>query len=265
MIDMMAFAWSAVAALIFLSLIFLIARIKDRFDLIDVAWGLVFIVIAYVGFNDSIIYDDLSAQTLVTFLVTVWGLRLSYHIFERWRRSKTEDGRYQDMRVVYSKKPGGLTLNMYIRVFVVQALLAVTVSAPVIVLNSSENVPIGWLAIVGAAVWLVGFVFESLGDWQLREHLNDSKTKGKLMTSGLWRYTRHPNYFGEVVQWWGIAIIALSVPLWWVSLIGPAIITYLILFVSGVALTEKRFAGRPGWNDYKQRTSIFLPLPPKST
>ena len=112
-------------------------------------------------------------------------------------------------------------------------------------------------------VWLIGFFFEVVGDYQLKTFLANPKNKGKLMTPGLWRYTRHPNYFGEATMWWGIAIIALATPYGWVAIITPVLITYLLLFVSGVPMTEKSFAGKPGWDRYKRQTSIFLPLPPK--
>lgn len=242
------------------------AKIKNRFDIIDVAWGVAFIVIALVSYflqPGTIMVN--SVQSLVTLLVVVWGYRLARHIYTRWSASDTEDGRYDAMRQSYSSKPGGVLANMYTRVFLVQAVLAVVVSSSVLAVNSSWQLGITWVAVVGLLVWLVGFYFEAAGDAQLKNHLANPDNTGKLMTTRLWKYTRHPNYFGEMTQWWGIFIISLSAPhLWWVSIIGPIVITILLLFVSGVPLTEKRFAGRPGWDEYKKRTSKVFPLPPRS-
>ncbi len=261
--DALPYIGSVLTALVFMSLVFVVARRRNRYDVIDIAWGLVFIAIAAVGYVGQPNIEIVSIQTLVLILVAIWGLRLSRHIAARWSRSAQEDARYVSMRKDYSKKQGGLEVNMYFRVFIVQGLLAVVVSLSIIMINASDVTAIQTLAVVGGLVWLAGFLFESVGDKQLRQHLADPKNKGKLMTSGLWSYTRHPNYFGEVVQWWGIFIIALSVPYGWISIIAPLTITSLILFVSGVPLTERAFDGRPGWAAYKKRTSIFLPLLPR--
>lgn len=174
--------------------------------------------------------------------------------------SSGEDPRYKEMSKQWK---GSAALNAYLRIFVVQGILATAVSASVIAVNLSHESAISAWTFVGAAIWLVGFLFELIGDAQLKKHLANPKNKGNLMTGGLWRYTRHPNYFGEATQWWGIFVIALAVPLGWVSVIAPLTIMILLLFVSGVPLTEKRFEGRPGWREYKKRTSVFLPLPPK--
>ena len=131
-------------------------------------------------------------------------------------------------------------------------------------INKYASGEINLLVIIGFIVWLIGFYFESVGDKQLANFIHNPENKGKLMTEGLWKYSRHPNYFGEVTQWWGIWIIALSVPYGWVAIIGPITITILILFVSGVPLLEKKYKGRSDFEAYKKRTSIFIPLPPKS-
>lgn len=256
--------FSAAVAILLMSAVFVFAKIKNRFDIIDSAWGLVFIAIAVTSYcmqpGDMMLN---SVQSLVTLLVVVWGYRLACHIYGRWRTSDVEDARYDAMRQSYSRKPGGVSVNMYARVFLLQAILAVVVSSSVLVVNNSWQLGITWVAVLGLLVWLVGFYFEAAGDAQLKNHLANPENKGKLMTTGLWKYTRHPNYFGEMTQWWGIFIISLSVPqLWCLSIIGPIIITLLLLFVSGVPLTEKRFAGRTGWDEYKKRTSKVFPWPP---
>lgn len=251
-----------VAALLFLTFIFAVARLRNRYDLIDVAWGLAFIAIAAVSYlsQPTELY---SIQTITTVLVVVWGLRLSLHIYSRWDKSQAEDKRYTELRNQYAKKWGGFALNMYVRVFLLQAVLAVAVSLPLIVINTSNTTTPSWVIAVGIVVWVIGFYFEAVGDYQLKKHIANPKNKGKIMTSGLWEYTRHPNYFGELTQWWGIFVIALAVPYVWVSVIGPIIITVLLLFISGVPLTEKHFKGRAGWDAYKKHTSKLFPLPPR--
>lgn len=255
---------SGVASVVLLSLTFLLARARDRYDLIDVVWGLAFIAVALTSYLTQAEISFVSIQTLATVLVIIWGLRLAVHIYTRWRASASEDRRYVDMRHEYASKAGGPTINMFVRVYIVQALLATIVSSSIIVINASSSKEIGVVAAIGLVVWIIGFLFESIGDAQLRKHLATPSMKGKLMTSGLWQYTRHPNYFGEMTLWWGIFIIALSVPFWWLSIIGPIVITVLLMFISGVPLTEKHFEGRDGWDEYKKRTSKVFPFPPRS-
>lgn len=244
----------------FMSVMFVASRLIKRTDVVDAAWGPAFVVAAGAAFvfNRFELEFGYNVQTLVTVLVTIWATRLSYTITRRLLR-KPEDQRYIDLRREWK---GNMALNTYVRIFVVQAVLATVISAAVIHVNLSLPAELNTLAYIGLGIWLLGFVFESVGDWQLKRHLADHKNKGKLMTKGLWAYTRHPNYFGEATMWWGIFIIALGVPYGWLGILTPVVITYLLLFVSGVPITEKAFEGRPGWKSYKQRTSKFFPLPP---
>lgn len=257
-----AFLVAFVAAAVILSVVFLSAKWRSRYDVIDVAWGMTFVVIAittYFGLQQSG-----SLQLLLLVLVSIWGIRLSWHIYQRYSRSHEEDHRYRQLRKDYSKKKGGVVWNMYVKVYLVQAVLAVIVSTPVIIVMGSESTSIGMLAIVGAVVWAIGFFFEAVGDYQLGRFVTNPSNKGKLMTAGLWRYTRHPNYFGELTQWWGIYIIAWSVEFGWAGLIGPLVITWLLVFISGVPMTERHFRGRPGWDEYKRSTSKLIPTLPKT-
>lgn len=246
-----------------MTMVFFVARSRNRYDVIDIAWGLAFIVIAVISFMSQP-WSQISAQMIAGILVIAWGIRLALHINSRWSKSSTEDKRYIAMRKQYATKKGGVAINMYLRVFLVQAILAVVVASSIIVFNMSDPLQPSWLTLAGLLVWLIGFYFESVGDAQLRTHLNDPKNKGKLLTSGLWKYTRHPNYFGEITQRWGIFILAVAAPFWWLSIIGPIVITVLLLFISGVPMTEKHFTGRSGWAAYKKRTSTLFPLPPRS-
>jgi steroid 5-alpha reductase family enzyme len=224
------------------------------------AWGLVFILIA----AGTLVYDVVMNQTdihwgklLMMALVTIWGARLATHIGHRLKRTTSEDPRYVELR---AKWRGNMERNIFFRTYMVQAVLAVIIALPVIFLNSSEYITVPAFVLAGAIVWLVGFLFESTADLQLEEFV--TRHPGKLMTSGLWKYSRHPNYFGEMTQWWGLGLMALSVDYGWFSLIGPLVLTFLLLFVSGVPLAEKRAEKREGWGVYKRRTSVIFPLPP---
>lgn len=234
---------------------FAVSILKKRNDVADIAWGLGFVLIAWASFFIS---GFSFRSVLVNALVTFWGLRLSAHIYKR-NTAKPEDSRYLEWRKTWK--------NFYIRsffqVFMLQGLLLYLVSFPVIFLNLSVSRGLGLFDLVGLAIWLFGFYFESTADKQLREFTYNPQNKGKLMDKGLWMYSRHPNYFGEVVQWWGIFAIALSGTGSFITIIGPLTITGLILFVSGVPLLEKKYAGRPDFEVYKKRTSVFFPLPPR--
>ncbi len=259
--------WSVLSALLvilmvaisFMTLLFVLSRLFGRMDIVDLGWPLVFIVIAFASLTlgNSNALSVLNAQRIVLLLVCIWSVRLGYHILRRLMH-RPEDKRYRKLR---QKWKGNEAVNAYVRVFLPQAVLATVVSASVIIINLSPSEPLSTWVLVGVVVWLVGFGFEAIGDGQLRRHL--AKNSRVLMTSGLWKYTRHPNYFGESLQWWGIFAVALTTQFGWVGVISPGVITFLLLFVSGVPLAERAFAGRPGWVAYKNRTSMFLPLPPR--
>lgn len=251
---------TSIVVIIFMTIVFGISRLLKRTDLVDVAWGLAITVASVASYVIGEQTIGWNVQTLIVGLIAVWGVRLSYTISLRFRRTE-EDKRYVELR---KKWRGNEALNTYGRIFIVQAVFAAIIGLGSVTVNALEVTPIGVAALIGVIVWVIGFVFESLGDWQLKQFLADKNNKGKLMTKGLWQYTRHPNYFGEATQWWGIFIIALSLPQGWLAIISPILITYLLLFVSGVPMTENAFEGRKGWNQYKKRTSKFIPLPPKS-
>lgn len=256
-----AFFLCLLASLAYMSAVFLIARRKRRYDLVDVGWGGAFIAVAIVSFmlqpGTKFVWD---VQSITTLLVVLWGARLSLHILRRIRSSLAEDKRYRELRHDWD---GNVTVNAYFRLFAAQAVMATIIALPVVYINiGPDNADIRYL-LIGLFIWVIGFFFESVGDAQLRGFLKDPRHKGKLMTRGLWKYSRHPNYFGEAAQWWGIFVIALGLPFGWISVIGPLLITYLLMKVSGVPLTEKYFAGRPGWDEYRRRTSAFIPTQPK--
>ncbi len=247
----------AAVLLIYMSLWFGISLIRGRNDVADVAWGLGFVVLAWVSF---VISEASQRGVLVGVLVSVWGLRLAWHIYTR-HKGKAEDYRYLEWRKQWGR---WFYLRSYVQVYLFQGLLIFLVSIPILLINKSVGPALGWLDMAGVSVWLVGFFFEVVGDAQLARFIKNPANKGKLMQGGLWRYSRHPNYFGEVTQWWGIWLIALSVPYGPLGIIGPITITILILKVSGISMLEKKMVENPEFEQYKRRTSIFIPRLPKT-
>jgi steroid 5-alpha reductase family enzyme len=148
-------------------------------------------------------------------------------------------------------------------VFLLQGVFMLLITVPLVIANTYDAGQLGVLDAVGVLVWGVGFFFEALGDYQLTQFLRDPANRGKIMRYGLWKYTRHPNYFGEVTQWWGVFLVVLSVANGWMGIIGPLTISTLILKISGIPMLERPFEGKPEWEEYKKRTSVFFPMPPK--
>nr|WP_189158719.1 DUF1295 domain-containing protein [Lentzea pudingi] len=248
---------SFVVVLALLSLLFLYADSRKRYDLIDSVWGPGFAVIAVV----TLLFADgePTRQWLVAALTVVWGLRLGVHIHSR-NRGKDEDPRYQD---ILRRAKGNPRLHMY-RVYLLQAVLMWIVSLPV---QAAQHLsaPFGVLDWLGTGVWLVGFAFEAVGDWQLSRFRAHPANKGAVMDRGLWRYTRHPNYFGDSVVWWGLYLFALHSWLGALTIVSPVVMTWLLAKGSGKPLLEKDIVSRrPGYAEYVRRTSGFFPLPPKS-
>lgn len=245
----------AVTLLCYMTLWFIVSVIKKRNDIADIAWGMGFVLMAWLSF----IISGFSLKALiVNALVTVWGVRLAIHIYIR-NKDKPEDSRYLEWRKTWKN----FFLRSYLQVFLLQGIFLFLISLPIIYINHSVSDSFGILEVAGLIIWGTGFYFETTGDKQLKDFMANPVNKGKLMDRGLWQYSRHPNYFGEVILWWGIFIIAISAPDSWFTIIGPMTITILILFVSGIPLLEKKYAGRPDFEKYKKQTSVFFPLPPK--
>ena len=235
----------------------LFSLILKNASIVDVSWGLGFVAVAWAGRLDS--HGDSARQWILTALVSVWGLRLAGYLF--WRNhSGGEDFRYRAMRKRWGSRFGMISL---VTVFALQGTLMWVVSLPV-QLGQIRTSPVGPLAYIGAAVWLIGISFEAVGDFQLARFKADPAQAGRVMDRGLWRYTRHPNYFGDSVVWWGIALVAAETGVGAWGFVGAAVMTVLLLKVSGVALLEKSLVKRrEGYAEYIARTSAFVPLPPK--
>jgi steroid 5-alpha reductase family enzyme len=225
---------------------------RQRADLADVAWGLGFVLLAWLSF---FLGSWTLTGLLVSAMVSVWGLRLSLHLFWQ-RKDRGEDPRYQAMKRGW-KHPGFFTL--WLRVFLFQALLLLIVAAPVLWINGHPQA-VHWanLGLV-LPIWLGGFLFESVADWQLDVFRKQSSSHGQLLTSGLWSLCRHPNYFGELVQWWAIWAISLVYPMGWALVVSPLLLTILIRYVSGVPLLEQAMAKREGFAQWAQQTPCLVP------
>jgi steroid 5-alpha reductase family enzyme len=251
---------AALFLLVYMLLAFAVALHKKDNGIADIAYGGGFILLALVTL---LLGSQEVLALIVSALVFVWGIRLSFRIGKRnW--NKPEDFRYKKWREEWGKT---FVLRSLFQVFLLQGAVIFTVALPATLTNTEVLGDFSWLVIVGILAWLVGFFFESVGDAQLDAFIKDPASKGKLMDRGLWKYTRHPNYFGEALMWWGLAIIAFgsiaSLTTGLIAFASPILITFLLLKVSGVPMLEKRMAEHPDWAEYARKTSVFIPLPPK--
>ncbi len=252
------FLLSFLFVLAYMHLWFVFAVWKKRNDVADIAWGVGFVVLAWASY--FFIGTFTLTSFIVNFLVTIWGLRLAWHIGGRFVSSHEEDHRYKAWREEWGKT---VFIRSYLQVFMLQGVFLFLISLPILFIHKFSLNTFHWSLFLGVGIWLIGFVFEATADFQLKQFKKYLNNKGRILDSGLWKYSRHPNYFGEVLLWWGIGIMALGLPYGWVALIGPAVITFLILFVSGVPLLEKKYEGRKDFEEYKRKTSVFFPLPQK--
>ncbi len=255
---------AAAVLFVYMCAAFVVSLIRKDNGTADIAYGWGFALLAWVSYY-------FGTENLVGFLAstlaTVWALRLSLRIYLRGR-GKPEDFRYAAWREAWGKT---FVVRSFLQVYLLQGLVIFVVALPVTLLNLyGADLGIGVLGLFGFALWLTGFFFEAVGDAQLGKFMKDPANKGHVMSQGLWKFTRHPNYFGEATMWWGLALVAIDTLLFTVPLhyalapfLGPVLITFLLLKVSGVPMLEARFAGNPEWEAYKAKTSVFFPLPPK--
>ncbi|MEI7690263.1 MAG: DUF1295 domain-containing protein [bacterium] len=249
----------AVVILLYMSAFFVLATIRKNAGLVDIGWGLGFVVIAWMTYflGHYEVLRDLP-QTLILILVSLWGLRLGYHVYQR-NKNKPEDFRYLNWRKTWNH----YYLRSYFQIFILQGIFMFMIALPIMVINSSSNSDWSFLLYVGLVVWLIGFLFEAIGDWQLAQFIKVGKNRGHIINSGLWRYTRHPNYFGEVTLWWGVFLIAFSSTNQLLLITSPLLISFLIIKVSGIPMLEKKYNGNAEFESYKKRTSVFFPWFPK--
>ncbi len=226
-------------------------------SIVDIFWGIGFVLIAWINYSLSPFISP--AKLLMTILVTIWGIRLALHIgIRNW--GKPEDFRYAKWREENGPRWWWFS---FLKVFVLQGAIMWIVSVPIISIIVTDGIPaLPSLALLGGLVWAYGFFFEAVGDWQLARFIANPANKGKLMTNGVWKYTRHPNYFGDAAQWWGFYLIALGSGAWW-TIFSPLLMTFLLVRVSGVAMLEKTMKSKPGYEEYAKKTSAFIPWLPQ--
>jgi steroid 5-alpha reductase family enzyme len=250
---------TAAALLVMMAVTFTIALKAGKHSVVDTAWGIGIALVALVGLVSSIGYGQPGRRATLAVASVIWGLRLAIYIGSR-NRGQPEDPRYRDL---LSRAKGDKNLYALRTIYLLQALILWLACLP-IQAGLLERAPAGPITIVGAVVWLGGFAFESVGDWQLARFKADPKThKGMIMDRGLWRYTRHPNYFGDFCMWWGLFLISFGSWIELLTIVGPLLMTFLLTRGSGQRLTERRMADRPKYADYVARTSGFIPRPPK--
>ncbi len=235
---------------------FLISIRLKRNDVADIAWGLGYVLLAWLLWATE---KRSSHALLVYLLTTIWGLRLAIHIFLR-NRQKKEDFRYKQWREDWGKN---VLWRSYLQVYVLQAFFLLIIATPLFVLSQAEEKSWNLLTYLGIGFWLLGFYFQAVGDHQLMQFKKRRKSKEEVLQTGLWKYSRHPNYFGEIVMWWAVFLIVLPLPLGWLAVISPLTITFLLIFVSGIPMLEKKYEGYAEFEAYKKRTSVLIPWWPK--
>lgn len=257
MLDFNAWFYSLAAVLTFSVIAWLVSVVRRDVSIVDSLWSLMILLglVAYVVAANSAGIRT----TLVLVLAAVWAVRLSAHITIR-NHGEPEDRRYQEIR--RNNQPFFEWKSLYI-VFLLQGFLAWVVVLPAVAAVAGRT-PLGPLDFAAVALWMIGMFFEVVGDYQLTRFRSGKRSENDVLDTGLWRYTRHPNYFGEAVIWWGFYLFALSVGAWW-AIAAPILMTFLLVRVSGVAMLEKDIAGRrPAYQDYIRRTNAFIPGRPRA-
>ncbi len=242
----------------FMTALYILSVVIKRNDVADIAWGIGILIVAITSYLLNSERGLLTGVLLL--LVTLWGLRLSLRILLR-NIQKDEDYRYKKWRDEWGS---WFYVRSYFQIYLLQGLLMIVVGYSVIHANLySSTEGIGVLTMLGITIWCIGYFFEVVGDWQLDQFIGSKPKQGDILSTGLWKYTRHPNYFGEVTMWWGLWIMVAVLPMSYLALMSPIMITFLILKVSGIPMLEKRFEGNPAFEEYKRKTSAFFPRLPR--
>jgi steroid 5-alpha reductase family enzyme len=249
---------AGLTVLAFMTAIWLVSLVLRNSSIVDIFWGPGFVMTGWLYFALTPEGFLPRKMTLVVLLST-WGLRLGIHILRRnW--GKPEDFRYARWR---EEEGARWWWFSFFKVFLLQGALMWIISAPLLAAQTNATPDrLTLLDYAAIVVWATGFLFEALGDMQLARFKADPANKGKVLNTGLWRYTRHPNYFGDSAQWWGYYLLAAAGGGWW-TIFSPALITFLLMRVSGVALLERTLTAKPGYRQYVETTSVFLPWCPK--
>lgn len=249
-----SFIVAAITVFLFINIVYVIAQKIKNNSIMDIAWGPGFILVTII----LLLFHKISAAdyVVITVAVLIWGIRLAIHIYLR-SRGKEEDFRYKKWREEWGKKAA---VKAYFKVFILQGAIMFFMSIPFVYLASNYDGSMSLLNLIGLVIFAAGFIFESIGDYQLKEFKKKQSNKNKFITTGLWKYTRHPNYFGEAVLWWGLALITIQGTESLYILLSPLLINFFLVKVSGVPMLEKKYEGNPGWEEYKKKTPAFIPF-----
>ena len=242
----------AIVIWFYMTIVFLLAVLKEDNSIVDFFWGLGFILVAFYCMLSS--HNLTIHNSLLNLMILVSGLRLSVHIFVR-NHGKPEDFRYKTWRDTWK----WFRLRSYFQIFMLQGFLMLIISSPIYLTSGHDHSIPGLADAFGMILFLTGLGFEWIGDHQLTKFKRDPLNKGKIIATGLWRWTRHPNYFGEALLWWGIGLFSFSSGAWYIF-VSPIIITLLLRFVSGVPMLEKKYSGRGDWKEYCKKTAPFFPF-----
>jgi len=234
----------------YMNLLFLLGQLLRDNSIADIGWGLGFVLVAgwmHVFFSDE-------GTLLPTVVVGLWGLRLSTYLFYRSRRKGAEDWRYARWREQWGR---WAIVRAYLQVFLLQGIFMWIIALPL--MQRPAEWPLQWYQVAGLLLWLIGFLWEAIADEQLRRFKSDAANQGRIMREGLWKLSRHPNYFGEILLWWGVFLLTLPFGNWVVSLLSPLTITWLLARVSGVPMLEEKYADNPAYQRYVRETNALVP------
>jgi len=253
------FLKAALVILICIILLWILSVYLKNASIVDIFWGSGFVIVnAVYFFYQDVVY---TRHIILLGLVTLWGLRLSIYLAYR-NIGKGEDFRYQEFRRKYGAHRYWWV--SFFQVFLLQGVLILIISLPLLGTNVyTQSNQISWIDYIAILVWIIGFVFESVGDYQLTKFKRNLSNKGKVLNTGLWKYTRHPNYFGDAAIWWGYALFCVSSGIYW-PILGSVAMTFLIIKISGVSLLEESLKDKkPEYQNYIEKTSSFFPWFPK--
>lgn len=260
---MYLFILSAVLLFLYMNIAFIVSLIKKNNGFADVFYGGGFLLIALISYA----YSWYSTLSFIVLLFTaLWAIRLIVRIYLR-NKNKEEDYRYKKWREEWGKN---VLIRSYLQIYISQGIVIYIISLPIILLALYSAFGYFYILLIfGVLGWIIGFLFEFIGDLQLDRFIKNPENKGKLLTTGLWKYTRHPNYFGESLVWWSVAVFTLGgiynnlgiISL--VVFVSPILITYTLLKYSGIPMLEKKSKEKPGWEEYSKKTNAFIPWFPK--
>jgi len=252
---LMQYLICAIAVFVYMSMFWAVSQKINKIAIIDIAWAFGFSLITVISIVLN--FPPNGAIWIISIPVFIWSLRLGTYVFIR-NKGKPEDWRYEEIKSKWDNPK----LSSFFGVFMFQGVLMLFIAYPIIINNLLKPVTLGILSYIGIIVWISGFIFESIADYQLRKFVK-TKKPGQIMKMGLWKYSRHPNYFGESVMWVGISLIGFSSSGDIIVFGSPILLTFLLLFVSGVPYIERRYESNKEFQNYKKKTSMFFPLPPK--